>query len=240
MNNGLSKPLGTVLLAAAVFAAAGCTAPESPSPLSSTAGNPAPSAPAADPSVAGPKGSSAPVPAAGAAKQAAPAAPATPSGAAQAAPAPTFAPAEQRYLASRVPKGTDPNAVLQVGQERCAQLEAVKAADPKAVVSHLIENRGSEEAGVIAELCPGLKPELTAAGHGFPDGDFNVGAPAPDNNGGSIAAGRYEAWNPSPGCMLTVYDAAGKAVGESNGSAVTIPAGAARVVSDGCYTWLAA
>lgn len=241
MNNGLSKPLGMVLLAVAVFAAAGCTAPESPRPLSSSAGAPASSAPAAEPSGAGPKGSSAPGPAAGAAKTAAPAAPAAPSGAAQAAPAPTFAPAEKRYLASRVPKGTDPNAVLQVGQERCAQLETVKVKDPKAVVSHLIEEQDSEEVDAIAELCPGLQPQLEAARRGFTDGSFTIGAPAPKEGGGSISVGKYEAWNPSPSCTLAAYDAAGNTIAESNGgSAVTVPAGAVRVVSDGCYTWLAA
>ena len=153
---------------------------------------------------------------------------------------PTFAPAEQRYLASRVPKGTDPNAVLQVGQERCDQLETVKVKDPKAVVSHLIENQDSEEVDAIAELCPGLQPQLDAARRGFTDGSFTIGAPAPKPGGGSISAGKYEAWNPSPSCTLAAYDATGNTVAESSGgSAVTIPVGAVRVVSDGCYTWLA-
>jgi hypothetical protein len=159
----------------------------------------------------------------------------------QTAPKPTFAPPEQKYLSSRVPQGTDPNAVLQVGQERCAQLETVKATDKLAVVSQLIEKLDTDVADAIADLCPGLQPELDAAGRGFTDGDFTIGAAAPKEGGGSISAGRYEAWNPSPNCTLVVYDAAGGTIAESNGaSAVTIPAKAARVMSDGCYTWLAA
>lgn len=229
--------MGMVLLAAAVFAAAGCTAPASPGPAPEK-----PVAASTAPAASGTRTSAPPSSAHAAEPSAAPAAarpgPPAPSGAA-AAPAPSFAPAEQRFLASRVPKGTDPNAVLQVGQERCTRLEAVKAADRKAVVSHLIEERDSEETAAIAELCPGLKPELAEAGRGFPDGDFSIGAPAPKAGAGTVAAGTYEAWNPSAGCTLTAYDAAGNTVVESNGSAVVIPARATRVVSDGCYTWLA-
>lgn len=243
MNNGLSRTLGIVLLAAAVLAAAGCTSPGSPnstsaSPNASSLSTPGPGTPAADPT-----GTSSPVPAATAAgKAAGTAAPADRSGStAQAAPKPTFAPPEQKYLASRVPQGTDPNAVLQVGQERCAQLETVKATDKLAVVSQLIEKLDTDVADAIADLCPGLQPELEAAGRGFTDGDFTIGAAAPKEGGGSISAGKYEAWNPSANCTLVVYDAAGGTVAESNGaSAVTIPAKGARVVSDGCYTWLAA
>jgi hypothetical protein len=240
MNNGLSRSLGMVLLAAAVFAAAGCTAQGSHGPTSSSPSAPSPSGSAFESPAADPTGSSAPAPSAAAGATAAPADPSAPSSDPQQAPAPTFAPSEQQYLASRVPKGIDPNAVLQVGQERCAQLETVKATDQKAVVSHLIEKRGVDVVDAIAALCPGLQPELDAAGRGFTDGDFTIGAAAPKAASGSISAGKYEAWNPSPSCTLAAYDAGGGTIAESNGSsAVTIPAGAVRVVSDGCYTWLA-
>lgn len=242
MYNGLSKSLGTVLLAAAVFAAAGCTSPENPNATSTSANSSSPAASASE-AAAAPLGSSPSAPATGA-KTPAPAATPTPSGEAQApqaAPEPTFAPPEQRYLSSRVPQGTDPNAVLQVGQESCTQLENVKATDQKAVVSHLIEKVDAEVVAAITDLCPGLQPELDAARRGFTDGDFTIGAAAPKEGGGSISAGKYEAWNPSPSCTLVAYDAAGGALAQSNGtSAFTIPAGTARVVSDGCYTWLAA
>jgi len=234
MYNGLSKSLGMVLLAAAVLAAAGCTSPGNPNAASTSANSSSPSASASE-APAAPPGPSSPAPASGA-KTPAPAN--TPSsGEAQ---APQAAP-EQRYLASRVPQGTDPNAVLQVGQESCTQLENVKATDQKAVVSHLIEKVDAEVVAAITDLCPGLQPELDAARRGFTDGDFTIGAAAPKEGGGSISAGKYEAWNPSPNCTLVAYDAAGGSIAQSNGtSAFTIPAGTARVVSDGCYTWLAA
>lgn len=245
MNNGLSRTLGIVLLAAAVFAAAGCTPLGSPN--SSTTPGDSSSAPASAVSSpgSGPVGPSPEVSAAGTAGTPGAVAKPAPSGgpaaeAPHAAPDPTFAPAEQKYLASRVPQGTDPNAVLQVGQETCAQLETVKAADEKAVVSQLVERRDADVVDAIAGLCPGLQPELDAAGRGFTDGEFEVGAAAAKEGGGSISAGRYEAWSPSSTCLLLAYDDAGGTVAESDGtSAVTIPAGAARVVSDGCYTWLA-
>ena len=240
MYNGLSKSLGTVLLAAAVFAAAGCTSPGNPHATSTSANSSAPSASAAE-SPPDPTGASSPAPAAKATGTAAAADPSKPSSAAQAAPKPTFAPPEQKYLASRVPQGADPNAVLQVGQERCAQLETVKATDKLAVVSQLIEKLDTDVADTVANLCPGLQPELDAARRGFTDGDFTIGAAAPKGGSGSISAGKYEAWNPSANCTLVVYNAAGGTIGESNGaSAVIIPAGAARVASNGCYTWLAA
>lgn len=241
MYNGLSKSLGLVLLAAAVLAAAGCTSPGSPNSTSASPSAPSLSTSSPENSAADPTGTSSPAPAAKAAGSAAAAVPSKPSSTAQTAPKPTFAPPEQKYLASRVPKGTDPNAVLQVGQERCAQLETVKATDKLAVVSQLIEKLDTDVADTIANLCPGLQPELDAARRGFTDGEFIIGAAAPKDGSGSISAGKYEAWNPSPNCTLVVYNAAGGTIGESNGaSAVTIPAGAARVASNGCYTWLAA
>ncbi len=248
MYNGLSKSLGMVLLAAAVFAAAGCTSPGSPNATSTSAGQPSQAVPATesptDPLGPSPSAPSTEAAGAPAPTEAPPPTQAPASGEAQApqaAPEPTFAPPEQQYLSSRVPAGTDPNSVLQVGQERCAQLEAVKAADQKAVVSQLVENRGADDVDAIAGLCPSLQPELDAAGRGFTDGEFTIGAAAAKDGSGSISAGKYEAWNPSPTCTLVAYDDAGGTIAESNGtSAITIPEGAARVVSDGCYTWLAA
>jgi hypothetical protein len=234
--------MGTVLLVAAVFAATGCTSPGNPNATSSST---APSSASQSPT-SEPLGPSASTPAAGATATNAPTEASTTPPDAQAqqpqpAPEPTFAPPEQQFLAPRVPEGTDPNAVLQVGQEQCDQLVAVKATDQKAVVSQLIETKDADVADAITNLCPELKPELDAAGRGFTDGEFTIGEAAPKDGQGSIASGSYEAWNPSAMCQLTAFDAAGGTLAESNGtSAVTIPAGTARVVSDGCYTWLAA
>jgi hypothetical protein len=240
MNNGLSRAMGTMLLVAAVFAATSCTTPGSPNVTPSSS---APSSAGQSPN-AEPLGPSSSTPAAGATATTTP----TDNSAAaleaqaqqpQPAPEPTFAPSEQKYLASRVPEGNDPNAVLQEGQEICAQFEAAKAVDPMAVVSQMIENKDAEKAAAVADLCPGLQPELDAAARGFTDGEFTIGAAAASKGTGSIAPGNYEAWNPSPTCMLVAYDAAGGRIAESTGtSTFTIPTGAARVVSDGCYTWL--
>jgi hypothetical protein len=113
--------------------------------------------------------------------------------------------------------------------------------DQKAVVSQLIEQRDADVVDAITGLCPALQPELDAAGRGFTDGEYSIGDAAPKEGKGSISAGSYEAWSPSPTCQLTAFDAGGGTLAESNGtSTVTIPSGTARVVSDGCYTWLAA
>jgi hypothetical protein len=234
--------MGMMLLVAAVSAATSCTSPGSPNASSSST---APSSAGLSPT-SEPLGPSASTPAAGATATSAPTDASTipPDAQAQqpqAAPEPTFAPSEQKYLSSRVPEGTDPNAVLQVGQEVCERFEAVKAVDPKAVVSQLVEKDDAETAAAVADLCPGLQPELDAAGHGFTDGEYSIGEAAPTEGKGSIASGTYQAWNPSATCQLMALDAAGSTLAESNGtSPVTIPAGTARVVSNGCYTWLAA
>lgn len=236
-----------VLLAVAVFATAGCTAQGGPNTLSTSSGLTSPSATASASPMSELPGPSSPAAGTGGATEASPdGAPDTQEQEPEAAPVPTFAPAEEQYLASRVPQGIDPNAVLQVGQEVCARLEAVKATDPKAVVSQLMEEKDADSIAAIANLCPGLQPELDAAGRAFTDGAYTVDpaatatAAATDGGSGAIPPGTYEAWNPSPTCLLIAYDADGVNVAESNGtSAVTIPARATRVESDGCYTWLA-
>jgi hypothetical protein len=156
----------------------------------------------------------------------------------QPAPEPTFDAPQEQFLADKVPEGTDPNAVLQVGQERCDQLISAKAMDPESVISELIMNPASDTVDAIGLLCPEMQPELDAAGRGFPDGTFSVGQAAPHSEKPSIAPGTYRAYGAPEGCTISVYGGNGNLIGTYDGSSpVEITAGSARVESDQCYSW---
>lgn len=132
----------------------------------------------------------------------------------------------------------DPNAVLQVGQERCEVLVNAKASDPEAVLSELITNPSQESADAIRNLCTDLLPELEGAALGFPDGVFNVGVHEPHADEPSIAPGTYRAYPGSEGCSISVYAGSGTLIGEYDASApIVIGPDAARVDSSQCYSW---
>lgn len=157
----------------------------------------------------------------------------------QPAPVPTFNETEQRFLEGKVPEGMDPNAVLQVGQERCELLLTAKSADPEAVISELITSPSAETSEAITVLCTDLLPELEAAALGFPDGEFAVAEAAPQAEKPSIAAGTYRPYTVTEGCTISVFTASGATIGEYDGTVpVTIGADAARVESSQCYSWL--
>ena len=156
----------------------------------------------------------------------------------QPAPEPTFEAQQKQYLQDKVPEGTDPNAVLQVGQERCDQLLSARAADEESVLSEFITSPSQDTSDAVAALCPELLPVLEAAVMGFPDGVFSVGEPSPHGEQPSIAPGEYRAYGQPEGCSIMVYAGSGELLGSHDGSApVTIGADAARVESDQCYSW---
>lgn len=157
----------------------------------------------------------------------------------QPAPVPTFNETEQSFLEGKVPEGMDPNAVLQVGQERCELLLTAKSADPEAVISELITNPSAETTEAITVLCTDLLPELEAAALGFPDGEFAVAEAAPQAEKPSIAPGTYRPHMVTEGCTISIFTASGATIGEYDGTVpVTIGADAARVESSQCYSWL--
>ena len=236
-----------LLLLPLLGAAVACSSPD-PSP--EAAPNPAPSASPRSPSPsspAKPAPSSSTSSSASAAPTSVPAVPAPESSAAQPegvvqvpqpAPVPTFDAPETDFLADKVPEGTDPNAVLQVGQEHCDRLLSAKELDADSVISELIMNRTQGVTDAVTSLCPELLPELEAADRGFPDGVFAVGAAAPSGDAPSVAPGTYRVYGMPPGCTISVYSGA-ELVGTFEDLApVTIGADATRVESDQCYSWL--
>ncbi|MEU8570665.1 hypothetical protein AB0C51_20350 [Streptomyces pathocidini] len=78
----------------------------------------------------------------------------------------SFTKPEKEYLVGRVPKGTDPVAVLETGQETCERIARTVRHDRAAVIGALRagEIPGAEDA--VRHLCPEHEPLLEAAGKG--------------------------------------------------------------------------
>jgi hypothetical protein len=155
----------------------------------------------------------------------------------------TFTAPQKKYLSGRVPKGTDPVAVLEGGQEVCQRLTSTAKIDKDAAAGAIVTGDISVAGATAAvhSLCPAQQPVLDAAARGFADGSFTVAAKAV--RGTSVAPGAYHAPNPSASCGWRVSGANGTTL--SSGSAgraanakLTVPPAARSVTSTGCYDWL--
>lgn len=152
----------------------------------------------------------------------------------------TFSKSQKAYLSGRVPKGTDPVAVLEGGQEICDRLARTAKVDKDAAATAIVTGDISTAGATAAvdSLCPDQRPVLDAAARGFADGTFTVAAKAVA--GKSVAPGRYRAPHPSPNCTWRVTSTKGGILSSGDGSdRLTVPAGAHGVTSSGCYAWLA-
>ncbi|MEU3460092.1 hypothetical protein ABZ721_09040 [Streptomyces sp. NPDC006733] len=147
----------------------------------------------------------------------------------------SFTKQQKQYLTGRVPKGSDPAAVLEVGQESCDKIKFIAKRDPDAAASGILLGQITGAHDAVPALCPEQKPVLTAAEHGFVDGSFTVGSKP--KAGSVITAGTYHAPTPTKTCSWTLTGANGKAVPGSRAQ-VTVPAGARGFSSSGCSVWL--
>jgi hypothetical protein len=151
----------------------------------------------------------------------------------------SFTRQQKTYLSGRVPRGTDPAAVLEGGQEICDRLTRTAKIDKDAAASAIVTGdiSMSGAAAAVGALCPGQQPVISAARHGFGDGTFTVAAKAVP--GRSVAPGTYRAPNPSPSCTWRVTGANGATLTSGGGARLTVPAAARGITSSGCYAWLA-
>ncbi|NEA56810.1 hypothetical protein G3I60_22385 [Streptomyces sp. SID13666] len=147
----------------------------------------------------------------------------------------SFTKQQKQYLTGRVPKGSDPAAVLELGQESCDKIKFIAKRDPDAAASGIVLGQISSAHDAVTALCPDQKPVLAAAEHGFTDGTFTVGSKV--KAGSVITPGTYHAPTPSKGCSWKLTGADGKAVSGSR-ALVTVPAGARGFTSTGCSVWL--
>jgi hypothetical protein len=75
-----------------------------------------------------------------------------------------FTKKQKEYLVDRVPRGTDPAAVLQAGQAVCERLTRTAEIDREAAISALESGEIAGAADAVTHLCPKHQPLLEAAG----------------------------------------------------------------------------
>lgn len=149
----------------------------------------------------------------------------------------TFSKSQKSYLSGRVPKGTDPVAVLEGGQEICDRLTRTAKIDRDAAAGAIVTGdiSMSGAAAAVHSLCPDQRSVIDAAARGFADGTFTVAAKAVP--GTSVAPGTYHAPHPSRTCTWRVTSGNGT-LSAGSGARLTVPAAARGITSSGCYAWL--
>ncbi|MFE3516325.1 hypothetical protein [Streptomyces sp. NPDC059166] len=182
----------------------------------------------ATPSVAGPAaGTPAPQPQKPGATTKAPAGEITPATG-------SFTAKQKEFLTDRVPKGMDPAAVLQTGQETCDRLRYLVKADRDIAVAAIVSDEVTDAKPAVTHLCPQHQDLVDEAARGYADGTYK---------GSALRPGRYRAPSPTDACSWQLTGAGGKAL-DSGSSAtgkpvsLTVPASARAFTSTGCYAWL--
>jgi hypothetical protein len=70
---------------------------------------------------------------------------------------------QKKYLTDRVPKGVDPAAILEAGQEACDRITSIAARDRKAAIKAIQTGEITGARDAVTQLCPEHKPLLKAA-----------------------------------------------------------------------------
>ncbi|MFD7863061.1 hypothetical protein [Streptomyces sp. NPDC059783] len=148
----------------------------------------------------------------------------------------SFTKKQKEYLVDRVPKGMDPAAVLQTGQETCDRLTYLVKADPDVAVGAIVTGEIANAEPAVAHLCTGHQDLVDRAAGGYADGTYE---------GRALRPGRYRDVSPTKACSWQVTGAGGKELvsGSSTDggrSTLTIPVSARTFTSTGCYAWLPA
>ena len=76
----------------------------------------------------------------------------------------SFTAKEKDYLTERVPRGMDPAAVLEAGENACARIRTTAKASEKDAVSALKAGEIDSAVPAVKHLCPKFAPLLKAAG----------------------------------------------------------------------------
>lgn len=217
-----------VALATAVLAGCGSSGGSGDAGKEETAGGTPSAAASPTPSVAGPAaGSRTPQPQKSSAAPKAPAGDITPATG-------SFTKKQKEYLTDRVPKGMDPAAVLQTGQETCDRLRYLVKADREIAVGAIVSGEVADAEPAVAHLCPRNQDLVDEAARGYADGT---------HEGAKLRPGRYTAASPTKACSWQVTGAKGKALvsGSSDTGkrvSITVPESARAFTSTGCYAWL--
>ncbi|MFD8472459.1 hypothetical protein ACFV2E_10450 [Streptomyces globisporus] len=146
----------------------------------------------------------------------------------------TFTKKQKEYLKDRVPKGMDPAAVLQTGQETCDKLRYLVKADRDTAVGAIVTGEIPDAKDAVAGLCTQHQALVDEAAYAYPDGK---------HSGKKLRPGVYRSASPTTGCSWQIAGAGGKelASGASDtgkSRKITIPDSAVTFTSTGCYAWL--
>ncbi|MFG2592104.1 hypothetical protein [Streptomyces sp. NPDC048438] len=146
----------------------------------------------------------------------------------------SFTKKQKEYLTDRVPKGMDPAAVLQTGQETCDRLRYLVKADRDIAVAAIVSGEVADAKPAVTHLCPQHQDVVDEAALGYADGT---------HKGAGLRPGRYRAPSPTKACSWQVAAADGKEL-ESGSSGtggqveITVARSARTFTSTGCYAWL--
>ncbi|MEV7404424.1 hypothetical protein AB0N93_29040 [Streptomyces sp. NPDC091267] len=146
----------------------------------------------------------------------------------------TFTKKQKEYLVDRVPKGMDPAAVLQTGQETCDRLTYLVKVDRDTAVGAVTTGEIADAKPAVAHLCTQHKDLVAQASRGYADGTYK---------GKQLRPGRYRDVTPTKNCSWQITGANGKdlasgASDDGKRTTVTIPKAALAFTSTGCYAWL--
>ncbi|MFF4942660.1 hypothetical protein [Streptomyces rubiginosohelvolus] len=146
----------------------------------------------------------------------------------------TFTKKQKEYLKDRVPKGMDPAAVLQTGEETCDKLRYLVKADRDTAVGAIVTGEIPDAKDAVAGLCTQHQALVDEAAYGYPDGK---------HAGKKLRPGVYRSASPTTDCSWQIEGAGGKelASGASDtgkSRKITIPDSAVTFTSTGCYAWL--
>lgn len=146
----------------------------------------------------------------------------------------TFTKKQKEYLEDRVPKGMDPAAVLQTGQETCGKLRYLVKADRDTAVGAIATDEIPDAADAVAGLCPQHQDLVDEAAHAYPDGT---------HTGKDLRPGVYRSASPTTDCSWQITGAGEKKLSSGRSDTgtsrkITIPKSARTFTSTGCYAWL--
>lgn len=146
----------------------------------------------------------------------------------------TFTKKQKKYLVDRVPKGMDPAAVLQTGQETCDRLTYLVKVDRDTAIGAVATGEIADAKPAVAHLCTQHKDLVAQASRAYADGTYR---------GKQLRPGRYRDVTPTKNCSWQITGAKGKelASGSSDDgkrTGLTIPGTALAFTSTGCYAWL--
>ncbi|MDX2918039.1 MULTISPECIES: hypothetical protein [Streptomyces] len=146
----------------------------------------------------------------------------------------TFTKEQKEYLKDRVPKGMDPAAVLQTGQETCDKLRYLVKADRDTAVGAIVTGEVPDAKDAVAGLCTQHQDLVDEAAYGYPDGK---------HTGKKLRPGVYRSASPTTDCAWQIEGAGGKELASGTSDTgksrkITLPDSARTFTSTGCYAWL--